>query len=589
MKPRSFVLGCLLVALVAGGCAKVPTTGAVRSGPGAGEQVGNSQFGLQAQPPRPGAKPMSIVNDFLDAMAASSGTDIAKQYLTPEAAARWTPDAKVTVFDRSDRKSIQENAKLSGATEVVLNAPEIATLDFRGAWTGAAPGKKTTFTFQLVRVNGELRISQAPQGRLIDQDLFESGYEQRNLYFFTPKMDALVPDAVYLPKRAADGQTATALSQALMAGPTVRLGDAVLSAAPEGTEVVSATVDADGVATVALNDKPAALIPDQRFKLAAQLAWTLRGQAPSVLKLKLTAGGQPLEVDGTTSELPLNRWDSYDAAFASQTGRQLYLLNDGEVRQVANIDAATQQEPQATKVTGLAAYGKESIAVDLDGQTLAAVSADGESVVVGPLVAAAGQPNPAVVSTSGKVLRPSFDKDHNLWIVDQADSGDPRIRVRREDKSLRDVQVNGGLKDLEVTAFRVARDGVRVLVVVRSKNTSRLMVGRINGTTVAHLQTMQLACSDIADAAWSRPAKIVALCGSASSRGYQPLEVNVDGSEPAPILANGVADFSPLELASAPDADALLAVRNDNGKVLVRQRDLTWTTLPRQGDPVYPG
>jgi Lipoprotein LpqB beta-propeller domain/Sporulation and spore germination len=586
---RRLVIAAVAAALLTG-CANVPTDGPVRSGSGAGD-VGDPPFGIQAQAPRPGAGPRAIVNDFLDAMAAASGTDIARQYLTPHAAAAWKPDEKVTIFDRSDRQSIEPGTDLNGGADVALDAPMVATLDPRGVWRSAEPGQQVRFAFKLVKVNGQLRIATAPVGRLIASDTFSFSYQAKNLYFFTPKMDALVPDPVYVPLHGPDGQSATVLAQALLAGPTSRLGDAVLSAAPKGTEVVSVTVDADGVATVSLNDRVAGLGPDLRPKLAAQLAWTLR-QVPGVLKLKLTAAGQPYEVEGTTEELPITRWDSYDAAFASLTGRQLYLLHDNgtEIGRLDGIDGSTQQTPAYLRLDGLQGLDKESVAVDLEGRTAAAVS--GDTVVIGPI---GTQPSPdrtepVIVPTEGEVLRPSFDKDRNLWIVDRAD-GDARIRVRRDNG--KQIPVTAiGLEGQRLTAFRVARDAVRVLAVVKSGQRSRLVLGRITGNeqsvTISAVQTLQLGFDDIAGAGWSRPTKIMVL-GRTGSRPYQLVEVNIDGSELAAIQGNAVQDFNPVELATAPDGDALTVVRNANGDVLVRQRDLNWDKVERPGHPFYPG
>jgi spore germination protein GerM len=574
------------VAAVLGGCATVPTSGPIRSGSGAGD-VGDPAYGIQVQAPRPGAGARAIVNDFLDAMA-TSGPDVFKQYLTPQAAASWRPDDSVIVFDRSKQEPIQPESGLGGSTDVTLSAPKVATLDARGGWHGARQGEQPVkFTFKLVKVKGELRISNAPGDRLVASDLFTSNYRARNLYFFTPAGDALVPDPLYLPVRTSSGQNATGLVQALLAGPTDRLGDSVRTVAPGGTEVVSVTVDADGVATVALNDRITGLGPDGRPKLAAQLAWTLR--QVGVLKLKITAAGQPYEVDGTTAEQAVSHWDSYDAAFASRAGRQLYVLSNNEVAPWDNLDATTDQAPQDSSFRGLTKLPIESFAVDLEGQNGAAVT-DG-AVIVGSL----GQtPRPATIHTGGHVLRPSFDKDRNLWIVDQAGTA-ARIRVRRDGGQVLTVRAPD-LEGRKITTFRVARDGVRVVAVLQTAKGSQVVLGRITGSQrswrIAVVQALQPPYDDVADAGWSSPNKIM-LLGRIGAGPYQMAEVNIDGSQLAQIQGNGAQDFNPVELAVAPDVDALPVVRN-NGELLVRQRDLNWARLTTRGHPVnghavYPG
>ncbi len=576
------------VAALLGGCATVPTSGPIRSGGGAGD-VGDPAYGVQVQAPRPGAGARAIVNDFLDAMATSA-PDVFKQYLTPQAAASWRPDDSVTVFDRAKQQPIQPETGPDGSTLVTLNAPLVATLDTRGGWHGAMRGDPPVkYIFKLIRVKGELRISNPPRNRLVASDLFTSNYRARNLYFFTRSWDALVPDPVYLPVRTPSGQNATGLAQALLAGPTDRLGDSVNKVAPAGTEVVSVTVDGDGVATVALNDRITGLGPDTRPKLAAQLAWTLR--QVGVLKLKITAAGQPYEIDGTTAEQPVSHWDSYDAAFASRAGRQLYVLSgNSEVAPWDSLDATTDQSPQvSTTFRGLTRLRIESIAVDLEGQNGAAVT-DG-AVIAGSL----GQtPKPATIYTEGHVLRPSFDKDRNLWIVDQADTA-ARIRVRRDGEQPVTVRAPG-LEGKKITTFRVSRDGVRVLAVLQTAEGSQVVLGRITGIQrsrrIAVVQALQFDYNDIADAGWSSTNKIM-LLGRTGAGPYQMVEVNIDGSQLAQIQGNGAQEFNPVELAVAPDSDALPVVRS-NGELLVRQRDLNWARLTTRGRPVtghavYPG
>ena len=69
----------------------------------------------------------------------------------------------------------------------------------------------------------------------------------------------------------------------------------------------------------------------------------------------------------------------------------------------------------------------------------------------------------------------------------------------------------------------------------------------------------------------------------------------MDGSEAAPIpttsvqAENAPVVFNPVELATAPNVESLLAVRNASGEVLIRQRDLTWRVLLKKGTPLYPG
>ncbi len=583
MSARTRLLAAALAAVVAmlAGCASVPTEGPVRSGVDAADRRGDA-IDLPAERPRPGATPRAIVSGFIEAMASS--TDIARLYLTTQAAKDWRPETKTTIFDGTD-KSVY---RVTGGKNVVLEAPEVATLDKRGAWSNAAPSTTLELDFNIVTENGEWRISEPPDGTLLEKTLL-TVYQQRDLYFFTPGMDALVPEQVYLPRRVDGGQDATQLVRALLTGPTERLGDAVRTAIPDGTDVVSVPIGADGTATVSLNDRVSGLDADQRSKLAAQLARTLK-QVPGVSKIQLIANGAPFEVGGTTGAQPIDNWQHFDAAYTASRGR-LYIVDAASG--VSRIDDVTAlgQTPALNKLTGLESYGKESLAVDVDARNGAAVT--NQNVVVGAMEPE--RPTEAEkVPTDGEVLRPSYDMDGNLWVVDRADQA--RIRVRRPDGDLLVVKAPS-LSGRSLKAFRVARDGVRMLAIIAGPQRDMLVTGRITRTdrmvTISGVEPVPVSFSRLTDVGWSRPTKLVLLGGSGELNQMQ--ELNVDGSEAAPIPTTSVQAenapivFNPVELATAPNVESLLAVRNASGEVLIRQRDLTWRVLLKKGTPLYPG
>ncbi len=59
------------------------------------------------------------------------------------------------------------------------------------------------------------------------------------------------------------------------------------------------------------------------------------------------------------------------------------------------------------------------------------------------------------IPAEGKVLRPSYDHQENLWILDRADSSKPRLRVRGQDGKVTDVT------DHSAGTPRSAADGAR--------------------------------------------------------------------------------------------------------------------------------
>ena len=97
----SRALGVLAVLTSAGlvtACSGIPTSGPVVAGNPVRAQEQTSSMAFNPGAPRSGDDPAGIVYGFLDAMSAyQPGYDIAKEFLTPEAAAAWDPTAGITV------------------------------------------------------------------------------------------------------------------------------------------------------------------------------------------------------------------------------------------------------------------------------------------------------------------------------------------------------------------------------------------------------------------------------------------------------------------------------------------------------------
>ena len=582
-KARVAGLLVLTVTALVAGCASVPTSGPVRSGGGDGDRRAAAGIDVRAGAPRPGAQPVSIVNDFIDAMATS--TDIARQYLTQAAAATWPAKPGITVYDGSDA-----SLKKLPNQSVLLDARPVATLDDRGTWRNAVPGPPIHMDFGLVREKNEWRISQPPPQLQVPLDQLRNVYAPRSLYFFTaPKPDVLVQDLVYLPVLASAGQDATLMVRALVAGPTAILGAAAETAVPEATEVVSVPVDADGIATVAFNDGIAGLDPELRVRLAAQLAWTL-SQVPGVRSLKVTMNGAPYEIESTTEPQDIAHWQNLYSQLGRERGR-LYLLDGGgKIFAVDDVEAVLNSAAATTPLDVLPRKPHESIAIDIDAKTIAVFT--GDNVMTGSLT----KPDATfkAVGTYGDVLPMSFDKDGSLWIVDHPDQARIQMRPAEGSKTI-DVQA-GSLTGRHLKALRVSRDGVRVVAILDDQGHDKLVLGTItrneHSAVISGAHTVPVDFTRLLDVGWSGPTKLT-LVGAKGNGPSQLEELNVDGSEQAPIPAgtveskDGPVTFDPVGVAVSPDKDSLLLVRNRTGEVLVQDRDLSWRLLVRNGTPVY--
>jgi Lipoprotein LpqB beta-propeller domain/Sporulation and spore germination len=573
-------------ALVAG-CASVPTSGPIRSGSQAGLDNGQQGVVVEAQEPRQNADQLPIVNGFLEAMSDSRAFDVARQYMTAEAAARWKPEAKISVYDQTSTKAVTR--RVDGT--IGLAAPLIGTIDRRGSWTPAVKGKSLQFVFKLTKVSGQWRIANVPDGVFLAKNQLETNIQPRNLYFLSPARDMLVPDPVYLPINWPVGRTATLLVQELLKGPTSRLGNGVGTAAPPGTQVnVSVLVDS-AVATVALSDAAANLGSNERELLAAQIAWTL---APVTSAVRITVNGAPLTEDGSEyrSFTDFSRFDP--TAPGSQ--KQLYLVRGGKIQLVFGLDGSQEIATQALNDSLLYGYTARSFAVNLRGDFGAITTSFGGRnwVVYARLIPKDTTEKEDRILTEGAVLRPSFDWQGNLWIVDRATSARPRLRVRAPDGKLLDVVTD--FQGAVPTGFRIAPDGVRALLVMKRGTTTFVQTATIAAgddkrLALTRFRPLQLPLEDISDASWYKADELLVVGASGQGQNRQPWEVNVDGSQPRLVV--GASDFDTVQVAASPNLDNLTVVRDRSGNLHWQSKDLSWLPLMEDGPansyPVYPG
>jgi hypothetical protein len=574
-----------MLLLLVTGCATVPTKGTIRSGSREGLAPDFGGVGVEAKPPRADAKPLALVNGFLEAMSDSRAFDVAREYMTPAAAAAWKPESQTVVYEQRPDAVSQ-----LGPDQIKLKARKIATIDDRGSWTPARSGEPADFVFKLVQVDKQWRIASVPRGVFLGSNQLDPKLAPKNLYFFTPGREMLVPDPVYLPVNLSAGQAATQLIHELLKGPTSRLGNGVISLAPPGTEVQVSVPVEFGVATVALNDAAAALRDQDRRLLAAQIVWTLN---QINLRVKITVDGAPLLPDDP-DVLPFTNFSQYDPGVPGGGMTDLYAIRSGKVQRIEGLDGASDIAARALDSSQLFEYQAESFAVNLRGDSGAIVSTiDGDKVVAYVRLDSTDKSDQVrTISTQGRVLQPSYDNQDNLWILDRADSAKPRLRVRNRDGKISEVSVSFHGDSPQV--LRMAPDGVRALMVMRSKTTGQnyVQTGTImtagGKQVLGQLRNLQLALEDITDAAWNKQGILVAGLSAVNSDPSRPLWlVNTDGSR-LQLLPGTTIDFAIKRVASNLNKDTLPVVEDVQGRLHWQTRDLTWLLMDPESAPLIP-
>lgn len=455
--------GAALVALVflvpaLAGCLQLPENGPLvttsQGGPGAAE-VGPY---IDPAPPQPGESPADIVKHFFDAMTASSlQTSIARQFLASDAQANWDPKAATLTYT--------EASQPQGSSAVTVNVTGVNRLGSGGSWLGA--DDTTSFRFPMVVEDGEWRIAEAPDALIVPAAWFELRFQQVSLYYFDPTAQVLVPEPIYVPSGE---QLTSSLVRSLLSGPSP--GDAQISRTflPAGLQLagVSVPVSEDGVAEIELDGDPGDLASEAAPMVLAQIAWTLR-QDPDVRSFRLSIGDEPVGLPQGAAQLSVDYGADFDPAIINAS-QSVFGLRDGLV-----VDASGEPGTELLGPLSTTDYGLRDLAVDLQARRVAGVTSSGQAVLVADLREPTGEAV-EVLSQGENILKPVWDFENRLWLVDRRQTGAAVSVVVDDVRSTVDIP---GVSGEDVKSFLISRDGSRVVAVVRGESSDRLVVGRI--------------------------------------------------------------------------------------------------------------
>jgi len=535
---RVLLTGAVLSLTVAG-CVSMPSGGPVQSyqiTQGANEQA---QGYLQFVPPPPaqGMTPAQIVEGFLTASASFAGQQrVAREYLTPEASRGWTQPGWSAIKFAGDPRVITEHVvapakEKQGSATVTIGGNIQATLSSEGAYAvAAATTKGRTFTYNLVKDNGQWRISNLhDHPLLLTTTEFATDYQLRNLYFFAPANDSLVPDPVYVPLQATQASLVHGLVEDLINQPPDWLGNngATRTAFPKGTTLTGAVTVDGGTASVTLGGAATRASEAVKEQMSAQLYWTLNGAGQGqqqVQSIALYIGGQPFLPGGQGNAIqnhftiaPLNN---------PSGGVFYYLDSSGQLMQVAGPAG------RPGKVASIGT-GYSGLAVSPDGHYVAALK--NGNVYTGQVGA-----SHLTYRVGDGFTSLSWDASDNLWaagstgliIVSSAVKSSPPVGIESQGSPCR--------SDLnDVTAVRVAPDGVRIALVFGGQQ-QELAFGAIvasqptaaQNPTLANIQlspfSVCLPGSSFKSLSWYGAENVIALTQSAT--GDTLTEYPVNGS-----------------------------------------------------------
>jgi Lipoprotein LpqB beta-propeller domain/Sporulation and spore germination len=631
---------CLVAAaaVTVAGCVSMPDNdpmGAISASPQS-TTAGGDFIEPVPSGPTPNEAPAAIVNGFLAASASFPVHDtIAREYLVSAASKTWSPTWSVTVFN-SSRVSQEPQAQPSkhGAARAVVDfsADVQSTFDGNGQFVSASTKQSETRTYQfhLVQVDGQWRIANPPQFRLLTGTQFTEFYQARDLYFVNPYLPGsspLIPASVFVPQGTSTADLVTKLINALLPDEVGQPNSTWLQAAadtfPAGTTLSGVTLD-NTTAVVSLHG-PANASKTTLEQVSAQLTWTLASPRPgppsAIQSVELVWDGQafiPPEVICGSSQTrsPVQNQEIYSCynPYPSQPSEFFFASNSqvwsrcgseasaqrGQVGQVVSVFRSTGSSPPcsrgsvSTNSTAAPASvppvkgGPASVlAVSPDGTDVAYYSPATKDVVI-RLSASGGLRQ---VSVGPDVTALSWDRSHDLWIAQNGD-------VFMVPPTGAPIQATTDLQD--VTALSIAPDGVRVALVEQSASGPEVELAAVaHGGPASpgqHGSPMETASingpvqvgPDVAQPdtlTWYDADDLIVLAGSSTKATLS--EVPVDGqnsvsSQPAPAGANAIT--------AAGGMNALVAGLSDHQLAVSTGLEGPWQPLAVPGqNPAYPG
>lgn len=527
----------LLAAALLAGCAAIPGDGGVQPGR---ELALDPDPGVITQPDGPvaGAGPAQLVRGFLAAASSSQGDyAVAREFLTPAAAAAWQPGAGVSVVAAPP-------APTEEGERVAVVAEAVARVDSAGGYHEPSAPEPLRLAFGLERVGEEWRIAETPDGIVLDRTTFDQVFAEFPVYFYDPAFRRLVPDLRWFP---ADSATATRVVRAVLSGPAAWLGDGVLlSAIPAGTELsVAAVTVAAGTARVDLTQLPAST--RARGLVLAQLQASLVGVA-SIRQVVLSLEQEEQQVpapEGVIRDRVLPR--SPFVRIADAAG---LLGGDGAITEQALGPA-------------LRLLGATAVDAELEQGRAAALGADGTW-----LVASA---SPVLVDPRPRQLAPALDGTA-IWTADATGvlrSASVAGRERIELDWLEPAQ--------RLRAIALAPDRTRVALAVHGPAGDRIAVAGVlrdeRGQPVRLGPPLWLVPGqgELVDVAWAGATELVSIWRAGERS--RVLQHQVGGRD----QMLGEASARLLRVA-APGATAVVWARDDEG-VLWELRNRTMTRL----------
>lgn len=544
IRTRRAASALLLAAVLAlSACAGFPAAGPVNNGLEPGGNSSGPDFAVRPDSPQPGATPEQIVSGFLRAGSGpglSGQWSVAREFLAP--GVEWIPTAGVTIDAGGDRSA--PVATDDGHSVKVAIAP-VATVDATGAYEPSDAGS-TSLAFSLEQIDGEWRITKAPDGVLLDSIQFPRVFGAYPLMYFDLTWTYLVPDVRWFPP----GNVATTIAKHLIDGdPSPWLAQSVRTAFPAATSLAqpSVPIQDGGIAQVELSSEALAADRQTHDRMQTQLEASLADAR--VAGVQMSVGQTLIEADETpprstrVAALPLVLTETDFGFLAGDEVTAIPGLSEAVVLAApASIQVGPDQDAAAVRF--------------LDG-SVGRIDANGDLLVFDPRVG---------------LVDPSIDPGGYVWSVPRDDPA--ALRAFAPDGTAHDI-TGAWAGASQIAAMSVSHDGTRIAaVVVSGSRTSTWVAGIVrdaDGVPVSLSEDVLLAGTVPGPGrslTWTSDGGLGILAGAGDDT------VVVEQPVGGPTGAHTPAPSSAVSIAGA-NTTSPVRLRADDGGLLVK-RGANW-------------
>ena len=452
------------LAVLLTGCSSIPRSGSVQAGQDAVTGENPPPVFLPFRP-QAGASMEEVLTGFIAAgTSPDNNYEIAREFLTTDFADSWKSDTGVTVDDLSGRSITPVDDHT-----MQFSVRPVAEVNAIGEYHEEALSASVPLRYEFAQVGGEWRISAAPNGTVLDQTTFKDVFSAQSLYFYDPDFLFLVPDVRWFPRGAS---TPTKIVNGVLGGPSEWLAGAVTSAFPEGTALT-----ADAVTVVARDakvDLNSEALNADRITLQ-RMKRQLEQSLPSGLTVTITINRNSQDIDALGANEP---------EVNPRVDARALVLRDGEFGFLAATGKTITALPGLSE--GIAALQPTAVTLSPSQTAAAVLTNDGVyGIRVGD--------DARLLDPRRNLIPPAIDGSAYIWSV-PADRPNELFVYNTQGAA---VAVPTPWQDAStIAAFRVSRDGTRVIALLNTAGETRLVVAAVlreNGAPVGLGDPVQLA------------------------------------------------------------------------------------------------